>query len=180
VGVFVFVLVVVVGFVLAWVLAASALRWMGASRPAPNERFDAIVVLGCRVRDGQASAAFGRRLDVACALLREGIAPTLVITGGKVGSHVTEAEAGRTYVLSHGLAPVDRIVLEDRATTTRENASLTRALIGDVPVLIVTTDWHVPRARRVFLRSFMRVEAASAPGKLRGALREVAAWLVSA
>lgn len=153
---------------------------MGACRPAPSERFDAIVVLGCRVRDGLASAAFGRRLDVACALLREGVAPTLVISGGKVGSPVAEAEAGRTYVLSRGLAPVDRIVLEDCATTTRENATLTRVLLGDVRVLIVTTDWHVPRARRVFRRSFTHVQAASAPGKLRGALREVAAWLVSA
>ena len=174
-GVLVFVFVFV--FVL---VAASMLRRWGTARPSPDARFDAIVVLGCRVRDGRASPAFRGRLDVACALLRESAAPTLVISGGKVGSHVSEAEAGRAYVLSQGLAPVDRILLEDCATSTRENAALTRALIGDVPVLIVTTDWHVPRARRVFLRSFTRVEAASAPGKLRGALREVAAWLVSA
>ena len=179
-GGFVFVVVVVLGVALAWGLAASTLRRVGASRPTQGVRFDAIVVLGCRVRDGRASPAFVRRLDVACALLGEGVAPTLVISGGKVGSHVSEAEAGRAYVLSCGLAPIDRIVLEDCATTTRENASLTRALLGDVHVLIVTTDWHVPRARRVFRREFTRVEAASASGNLRGALREVAAWLVSA
>jgi uncharacterized SAM-binding protein YcdF (DUF218 family) len=164
---------------LAWPLAAIALVRAGRGRPPPSARFDAIVVLGARVRpDGSASLALDRRVRLGCALLAEGLAPKLVITGGRVGGPVSEAEAARALIERERLAPLDRVVIEPEATTTRTNATRTRALLGDADVLVVSDDWHLPRARRLFARHFRRVETASAPGKMRGALREVAVWLV--
>lgn len=163
---------------LAWSLAAWALVLAGRRHHVGSDRFDAIVVLGCRVRDdGRASPTFARRIERGCELLRAGVAPKLVISGGQVGGPVTEASAGHAHIAARSLAPLDRIVLEDRATSTRTNATLTRALLGDASVLVVTCDWHTPRARRLFLRSFTHVSCASAPGRFRGALREVPSWL---
>lgn len=159
---------------LAWPLAALVLARRGRARPDRDARFDAIVVLGCRVRpDGSASPSLKRRVELGCALLRAGHAPRLVITGGRVGSSVTEAAAARAHVAAHALAPVDALVLEEAATSTRTNATCTRALLGDASVLVVTDDWHVTRARMLFGRSFSRVACAGARARWRGALREV-------
>lgn len=174
-------LALVIGIVVlaqAWWLAALALMRTGTRRPDPGERFDAIVVLGCRVRGGVPGPAFARRLEVGCAALRAELAPKLVITGGAVGDSVSEADAGYAYVAQRAIAPLAAIVREDQSRTTRENATCTRALLGDARVLVVTTDWHVSRAERVFARSFTTVKCASAPGKLRGALREIVPWIL--
>jgi uncharacterized SAM-binding protein YcdF (DUF218 family) len=169
----------VVLVVQAWWLAAIALGRAGSTTLDPSERFAAVVVLGCRVLpSGAPGPAFVRRLDVGAALLRDGVAPKLVVTGGRVSAPVSEADAGLAYLEGGALAPRDRIVREDQARNTRENATRVHALIGDVPVLVVTTDWHVPRARRVFARSFTHVRCVGAPGRLRGALREVVPFLL--
>ncbi len=166
--------------VLAWPLAAVALSRLGRSWPQHDARFDAIVVLGCRVRaDGTASPALARRIELGCRLLGEGLAPRLVVTGGRVGGPISEAEAARRVIDQRGLAPLDRIVLEAEARTTNENAEKTRRLLGDVRVLVVTSDWHTPRARRVFARHFRVVATAGAEGGMKGALREVPLFALS-
>lgn len=166
---------------LAWPLAALLLMRAGRVRPAPGERFDAIVVLGARVRpDGSASVSLRRRVALGCELLRAGHAPKLVVTGGRVGGPITEAAAALAYVEGAELAPRGALVLEEAATSTRTNATSTRALLGDASVLVVTDDWHVPRSRMLFSRSFSRVACAGAPATIRGALREVVVLMVDA
>jgi uncharacterized SAM-binding protein YcdF (DUF218 family) len=163
---------------IAWMLGALALMRAGAVRATGT--YDAIVVLGCRVMpNGTPGAAFRRRIELGCGLLRAGHAPRLVITGGPVRSATSEAESARAFIAAHALAPLDAVVLESEARTTRDNARRTRRLLGDARVLIVSCSWHLPRARRVFARAFTNVECAGAPGSLRGALREVPAWIVS-
>jgi uncharacterized SAM-binding protein YcdF (DUF218 family) len=163
---------------IAWLLGALALQRAGVARP--SKTFDAIVVLGCAVRpDGTPGPAFRRRIALGCELLRAGHAERLVITGGRVRSPIAEADAARSYIAASSLAPIDALVLETEARNTRENAQRTRAMLGEARVLVVSCSWHVPRARRVFARVFTNVECAGAPGSLRGALREVPAWLAS-
>lgn len=163
---------------LVWCAAALVIRRAGARALEPGATFDAIVVLGCRVRpDGSPGLAFARRIELGCALLREGRAPRLVVTGGAVGGPIPEADAARTYIEARALCDLAPLVLEREARNTRENARRTRALLGDVRVLVVTDAWHVPRARRIFARAFGDVQCAGAPGRFRGALREVPAFV---
>jgi uncharacterized SAM-binding protein YcdF (DUF218 family) len=55
-------------------------------------------------------------------------------------------------------------MLEERSTSTRENAELAARLLGaNARVLVVTDAYHVFRARRVFARSFVQAEAAGVP-----------------
>ena len=62
---------------LAYVGGAVWLDRHGRRAPA-RDRYDAIVVLGCRVRpDGTASPALARRTRHAARLYREGLAPRL-------------------------------------------------------------------------------------------------------
>jgi uncharacterized SAM-binding protein YcdF (DUF218 family) len=75
--------------------------------------------------------------------------------------------------------PDAAIVAEDRSSSTTENAEEIAAVLGDVPILVVTDRYHALRCRRVFGRVFGEVEvqgALSPPWvRFRGAIREVLA-----
>lgn len=89
---------------------------------------DAIVVLGAAQFDGQPSPVFAARLDHAVALYHEGVAPILVVTGGKAeGDRTTEAAVARAYAVAHGV-PDTAILDEDRGRTTLESLEAVAAI----------------------------------------------------
>jgi uncharacterized SAM-binding protein YcdF (DUF218 family) len=82
---------------------------------------DAIVVMGAAQYDGRPSPLFAARLDHAIGLYRAGIAPRLIVTGGKQeGDRTTEAAAARIYALGHDV-PGDAILSEDLSRTTLQS-----------------------------------------------------------
>ena len=82
---------------------------------------DAIVVLGAAQYNGRPSAILKARLDHAVELYQAGLAPYLVVTGGKAeGDRTTEAASARAYALSKGV-PADAILVEDKGRTTLES-----------------------------------------------------------
>jgi uncharacterized SAM-binding protein YcdF (DUF218 family) len=82
---------------------------------------DAIVVLGAAQFNGVPSAVFEARLDHAVELFKEGIAPYLVVTGGKMpGDRTTEAATARAFALNRGI-PADRILMEDVGRNTLQS-----------------------------------------------------------
>ncbi len=86
-----------------------------------QRRSDAIVVMGAAQYDGRPSPIFAARLDHAIDLYRAGIAPILVMTGGKAaGDRTTEAASARDYALARGV-PAEAILTEDRSRTTLES-----------------------------------------------------------
>ena len=81
----------------------------------------AIVVLGAAHHDGRPSAVFAARLDHAVALHLSGLAPHLVVTGGKLpGDRTSEAAVARAYAIERGVAPTD-ILMEDQGRSTLES-----------------------------------------------------------
>lgn len=163
---------------LGWVVGAAALDAWGRTR-APDGRYDAIVVAGCRIDpDGTPSPALEWRVRLAVDLWRRGVAPRLVFTGG-VGTY-PPSEAVGAAALAEALGVPRRVmVLEDRSTSTEENAALAAQEVRADRVLVVTDAYHVFRARRVFDRHFAEVDAVGSTygqwSRLRGALREVLA-----
>ena len=82
---------------------------------------DAIVVLGAAQYNGRPSAILKARLDHAIELYEAGLAPYLVVTGGKAeGDRTTEAASARAYALSKGV-PDQAILVEDKGRTTLES-----------------------------------------------------------
>jgi uncharacterized SAM-binding protein YcdF (DUF218 family) len=82
---------------------------------------DAIVVLGAAEYDGRPSPVFRARLDHAVSLYKAGLAPFLVVTGGKAsGDRTTEAAVAREFAIGHGV-PDEAILVEDRGRTTLES-----------------------------------------------------------
>lgn len=164
---------------LGYVSAAVLLDRYGR-RTIAEAPFDAIIVLGCRVlADGRPSASLARRTDRAVELYHRGLAPTLIFTGGVgPGTPVSEAHAMARIARAQGVPDRD-MMLEDRSTSTEENAREAAAQSEARRVLIVTDAYHVFRSERVFRRYFDHAVGTGSVGpttaRVRGALREVAA-----
>lgn len=164
----------------AYALAAVSLERFGLHRSPGDAPYDAIVVAGCGVRpDGTPSPALAHRAKHAVMLFEAGHAERVVFTGG-VGTHPpSEAKAAAAYAIELGL-PLEATLLEDRSTSTEENARFAAELIGaDARVLVVSDGYHVFRCERVFGRYFREVRGSGARGRpaarARGAFREVVA-----
>ncbi len=113
-------------------------------------RHDVIVILGAGL-----GPALRRRVAHGARLFHEGRAGHLIVTGGAIGSRPTEAEAMRALALKHGV-PDERIIIEDKATRTFENALYTARIMDDrdwARALVVSDPFHLPRALFLFRRS---------------------------
>lgn len=163
---------------LAWLLLAIGLD--RSTEPPAARGWDAIVVLGCRVRiDGRPSPSLDRRVRHAVGLWRRGLAPRIVLTGGVgEGTPISEARAAARLARSLGV-PDEALVLEERSTSTEENARFAREALGPGRVVIVSDAYHVARGERVFARHFDAVATAGVRGApMGGALREVLALAI--
>jgi uncharacterized SAM-binding protein YcdF (DUF218 family) len=113
---------------------------------------DAIVVLGAAQYNGVPSPIYQARLDHAIDLYNEGLAPTLVMTGGKLpGDKTTEADAGRAYAIAHGV-PADAILIEDRGRTTLESLRTVGSMLRDRGLrsaVFVSDRTHMLRVLRI-------------------------------
>lgn len=113
---------------------------------------EAIVVMGAAQYNGHPSRLFAARLDHAVALYFAGVAPRLVVTGGKAdGDRTTEAAAGRAFVIELGV-PAEDILVEDRSRTTLESIRAVAALLAanDIQSAVFVSDRpHMLRVLRM-------------------------------
>ena len=143
---------------LIWGICLGAAVWIGlvlfvtvkehTVPEADPSKTDAIVVLGAQVRaDGTLSVQLQWRLDKALEIYRSH--PQMIVVCGAKGTDepVTEAEAMRTYLVANGV-PEDLVLMDDTSFNTRQNLANAKKLLpdGTKNVLIVTSDYHVPRA----------------------------------
>lgn len=116
-------------------------------RPLDDAR--AVIVLGCQVRGETPSTMLQKRCDVALETLESNPNAVCVVSGGQgEGEDISEAEAMRRYLVERGV-PEERIVIEDKSTSTRENIRLSAELLkerGIKRAVIVTNDFHQYRA----------------------------------
>lgn len=111
-----FVLALVALVALGWIAsAASVVVWSHRDTRRPA---DAIVVLGAAQYVGRPSPVLKARLDHGIALYKEGLAPRLIVTGGRgTGDTTSEAAVSKKYARRLGV-PDTSITLEDRGRTT--------------------------------------------------------------
>ena len=116
-----------------------------------KRRYDAILLLGLKLNpDGTPRHELTLRIQTAAACWRAGRASVIVVCGGQTpGTPVTEAAVMRQALMALGV-PEAAIRLEDRSQLTVENMLNARSVLGGRPrVLIVTSDYHMLRARMI-------------------------------
>jgi uncharacterized SAM-binding protein YcdF (DUF218 family) len=113
---------------------------------------DAIVVMGAAQYDGRPSPVFAARLDHAIDLYHDGVAPRLIVTGGKrEGDRTTEAASARGYALRHDV-PDEAILSEDTSRTTLQSIRRVAALMRDEGIetaVFVSDPSHMLRVLRI-------------------------------
>jgi uncharacterized SAM-binding protein YcdF (DUF218 family) len=150
-------------------------------------RFDALVLLGCRVEAGRLPGPAARRVARAAAAFHDGWSTRVVVSGGRAWAGIVEADAFAAELERAGV-PTSALVLERVSRTTLENARLTAPILeklGAHRVGLVSCDWHQARALWCFRRAEIAAEAVPAPSPsvstlrrgLRGA-KEQGAWLL--
>ena len=144
------VVVALAGFLLLVVYAIYRIAAQGAideARPA-----DAIVVLGAAQYSGEPSGVFEARLQHAVDLWKRGLAPYLIVTGGKLPDDITtEAATARAWAIANGV-PKEAILGENRGRDTLESLQGVAAIMraNDLhTVLFVSDRTHMLRVLRM-------------------------------
>lgn len=163
---------------------------LGGSRDDINGEPDIMIVLGCQVMPWGPSVTLQDRLNEALLWLEDHPNTTVVVTGGKgTDELLSEAQAMANYLMEHGF-PEERILLEDRATNTKENLIYSKELLqleeGE-DVILVSNGFHLARARMLWHRlggergdlSTLAAPMSHRPSMIKMHLREPLALLKS-
>lgn len=140
---------------------------------AAATKAEAVVVLGCRVTRHGPSEALARRLERTAAAALEYPSAVVVASGGKRWHGTIESRVMKAELVRLGVAEA-RIVEEDESLNTRENAARVATLLaarGIHSVILVTSDFHLRRARLLFRLWGLSVTALGADAGLPNAAR---------
>lgn len=130
--------------------------------------YSAIVILGGGWND--------LRILHGAQLYRRGISNRIIVSGGDLVSDPAskpEAEGMKRLLILLGV-PADAITTEDAARNTAENIANVRAIVGDEPVAMVTSAYHMQRALKLARRGAL--SAYAFPTDLAPRLNQLAVW----
>lgn len=109
---------------------------------------DYIIIPGAQVRGKRITDSLKRRLDKGLEYLRRFPDTRVIVSGGQgPGEDIPEADAMAGYLTDCGISP-DRIIRENRSTSTRENFAYSRKFLDPArqSIGIVTNGFHMYRA----------------------------------
>ena len=131
---------------------------LSASKTNAPKNVDVVVVLGCAVYGESPSWPMVERVDAAFAYLEENPDTLCIVSGGQGdGEAISEAECMRRLLVNKGIDP-ERIYLEDKSTSTKENIAYSYSIIeqilpnsksqdGSFSVAFVSSEYHLFRTR---------------------------------
>lgn len=161
---FVTLLVLIVLFLLASVVTGCVIL---ANALGSAGNVDYLVVLGTTVEGSKPSAMLSDRIQAAARYLDGHKNVTCIVTGYKAeDADISEAQCMFNELVALGIEP-SRILLEEEATSTKENFRYSLALIeereGKLPkkVGVVSSEFHLYRAK--MLANHFGVEAVTIP-----------------
>lgn len=159
--------------------------WKEANVPAPGSDYDAMLVLGAQVKpDGEPSLQLQWRLEKAAETYQAKKVP-VVVCGGQGGNEpAPEAVVMRDVLISLGVDE-DMILMDTTSTSTHSNVRNAMTLLEgyDVhKVVVITSDYHLPRALAITEDAGLEACGVGAPTKLglrywaKNHGREALAW----
>jgi uncharacterized SAM-binding protein YcdF (DUF218 family) len=136
------------------ITASGVAVWRAAHKDEARRvgHADVILVLGAAEYNGRPSLTFQGRLRQAANLFRKGFSDRVLVLGGKrPGDRTTEAEAGRSWLVSQGLPEAD-VFAEPVGNTTLQSLNAAASYMrerGLVSAFLVSDPWHNLRIRRM-------------------------------
>ena len=131
----------------------------GTPIPASLQRCRYVVVLGSGHSNSPGFSANNQLASAALARIVEGVRlirvlpdAKLILSGGGEPGYPTHAEVLGRVAQELGF-PADRMLRIETVRDTEDEAQAVRRLVGEAPVALVTTAWHLPRAAGLFRRA---------------------------
>lgn len=126
-----------------------------------------LVILGCRVIGHNPSRVLAERLNAAYGYLTEHPDALCIVSGGQGSDEIiSEAQCMQDWLTARGIEK-ERIFMEDRSTSTRENLSFSNEILKSNGlgnnIAIVTSEFHMYRAQAVAKK--LDLKAAALPGR---------------
>ena len=130
--------------------AAAEYPVLRAAKGEPEREADYLIVLGAGVHGTVPSLSLTDRLRAAQDYLERFPDCVAVLSGGQGdGEDITEAEAMAIWLTARGVS-ANRLIREDRATSTEENLRFSFALIPEgARVAVCSSEYHLCRAERM-------------------------------
>lgn len=135
-------------------------RFHGNARPGA----DYLLVLGAQWKTSGPSNVLRKRLDRALEYLEENPDTIVIVSGGQGSDEIISEAAGmRQYLIDAGVEE-ERILTEDRSTSTSENLAFSAELFDsrNSRTVIVTNNFHVFRAVGIAKKQGYRAEGLAA------------------
>lgn len=110
-----------------------------------------VIVLGCGIRGERVSVGLAKRLNKAAEYHKNNPEAIIIVSGGQGPQEdISEALAMKRYLVDKGVDE-DKIIMEDRSTSTITNFRYSKAIMEDMgldtdSVVFVTNAYHVYRA----------------------------------
>ncbi len=161
-------------------VSAAALAFIvTGSRSDDASNADIAVIMGAGVHGEEPSQSLYDRLCAAREYLEENPDIKVIVSGGQgSGENITEAECMRRWLEDNGIAP-ERIIKEDKASSTAENAEfsmeIARSLTGrdGITAAVITSDYHLARSKLYFEKEGAQALGVSAKSSVPAALEAV-------
>lgn len=136
----------------AALIAYMAIRIDAQGSRDEQQPAGAIVVLGAAQFNGTPGGVFEARLQHAVELYKQGVAPYLVVTGGKLpGDRTTEGATARQWAIDHGV-PARAILGEYEGRSTLESLEAVAGIFRDKGIrsaVFVSDRTHMLRVLRM-------------------------------
>lgn len=177
------ILICLIAAACAVVLYLALFAWVcyAESHLEPAPETDAIIVLGAQVKpDGTPSVQLEYRLETALSAY-QAQPRTIVCCGGMAGQEpAPEGQVMAEWLITRGV-PASDVIAETESGDTRQNIrNAIRLLGGPCRVLVVTSDYHVPRALQMARDEGLEAWGLGAPTLpeywLKNRAREALAW----
>lgn len=147
-----------VGLLVATVMFTPLVPWWARKLAGPMDdpTGEVLIVLGgSALEDGIIGQSSYWRSVYALRAYRQTPFPKIIVSGG---GRFHPADLMRDFLVSSGV-PSDRIAVEDRSLSTRENAVYTKQLVAsdNRRLVLLTSDYHMFRALRTFRKAGLNV-----------------------
>ncbi|GMR19505.1 MAG: hypothetical protein BMS9Abin36_0100 [Gammaproteobacteria bacterium] len=138
---------------------------------------DWLIVLGMHLQNGRVRKEYKQRLDRSISIFEACGSCKIMLVGGMTGnSDISEAAAGRDYLLAQGIQE-DDIVLEERSHHTLENLSNIRNVLlkeNSPRLALITNRYHLARSVVLALGLGLSVTPCAAEARL---IQDRSDWL---
>lgn len=134
-----------------------------------NKKPDYVMLLGCGVYGRNMLLPQYQRAETGLDYIKKHPDVKIIVSGGQgSGETISEAEAYKIYLVNHGVK-AENIIEEQKSKTTMENMKYTRDILKkidgreNIRIAIVTSNYHILRAKFLAERCGFKAEGVSAP-----------------